>query len=70
MDPREIIREHAYPVLATVSTVSLVIISVSLVPLARWASTQNECVVRTWRVDGVNNASIPSKVWSCNGGGD
>ena len=69
MTPREAIRAHAYPVLAAVSTVSLVVISISLAPIARWARIQNDCVERTFRVDGSNNAGIPAKVWSCNGGG-
>ena len=69
MNPREIIRAHSYPVLAAASTISLVIISVSLIPIADWARTQNECFERTFRVDGRNNAGIPAKVWSCNGGG-
>ena len=70
MTPREIIREHAYPVLGAISAISLVLISVSLVPIARWARTQNECVERTFRSGGINNAGLPAKVWSCNGGGD
>ena len=70
MNPRELIRAHAYPVLAGVSSVSLVIIAVSLVPLGQWARTQNECIERTFRIDGQNNAGVPAKVWSCNGGGD
>ena len=69
MTPREMIRAHAYPVLAGVSTVSLVLIAVSLVPVAKWSRTQNECIERTFRIDGKNNAGIPAKVWSCNGGG-
>ncbi len=70
MTPREMIRAHSYPVFAAVSTVSLVLIAVSLAPIAKWARTQNDCIVRTFRVDGSNNAGIPAKVWSCNGGGD
>ncbi len=70
MNPREIIREHAYPVLAVVSTASLALIACSLLPIADWARTQNECIEKTFRVDGTNNAGIPAKVWSCNGGGD
>ena len=70
MNPREIIRAHSYPVFAAVSTVSLVLISVSLVPIADWARTQNDCIDRTFRIDGNNTAGIPAKVWSCNGGGD
>ncbi len=70
MTPREMIRAHAYPILATISTVSLVIISFSLVPVAKWTRSQNECIERTYRIDGTNNAGIPPKVWSCNGGGE
>ena len=70
MSPREMIRDHAYPVMALVSTISLVLISASLVPLANWARVQNECIERTFRIDGNNTQGIPAKVWSCNGGGD
>ncbi len=70
MTPREMIRTHAYPVLAVVSTVSLVLISVSLAPIAKWTRNQNECIEKTFRIDGTNNAGIPAKVWSCNGGGE
>ncbi len=70
MNPREIIRAHAYPVLAGISTVSLVLIATSLIPIATWTRNQNECIERTFRSDGINNAGLPAKVWSCNGGGD
>ena len=69
MNPREIIRAHAYPVLAVVSTVSLVLISISLVPVAKWTRSQNECIEKTYRIGGINSAGIATKVWSCNGGG-
>ncbi|WP_320674778.1 hypothetical protein [Prochlorococcus sp. MIT 1341] len=70
MTPREMIRAHAYPVLAVVSTVSLVIISTSLIPIAKWSRSQNECIERTFKVNGINTQGLSSKVWSCNGGGD
>ena len=70
MTPREILRDQTYPILAGISTISLVVIAYSLIPLAEWARTQNECIERTFRIDGANNAGIPAKVWSCNGGGD
>jgi hypothetical protein len=35
LTPREMVRAHAYPVLAAVSTVALVVIAVSLMPIAR-----------------------------------
>ena len=70
MQLREFVRAHAYPAMALVSTISISLIAVSLLPVAQWARTQNECIERTFRVDGKNNAGIPAKVWSCNGGGD
>ena len=69
MDTREMIRAHAYPVFAAISTVSLLIIAVSLIPVAKWTRSQNECIDKTYRIDGINNAGLPTKVWSCNGGG-
>ncbi len=41
---REMVRAHAYPVLAAVSTVALVVIAVSLVPIARQADHMNRCL--------------------------
>ncbi len=41
---REMVRAHAYPVLAAVSTVALVVIAVSLVPIARQADYMNRCL--------------------------
>ena len=84
MTPREMVRAHAYPVLAAVSTLTLVITSFSLIeaskslkeaskslePISAWAKTQNDCVERTFRVDGSDTRGLHHKVWSCNGGGD
>ncbi len=53
-----------------INTLSFLIIAISLIPLSQWARTQNSCIERTFRTDGENNAGIPSKVWSCNGGGE
>ncbi len=68
--PREMVRNHTYPILAAISTIALVAGAASLAPIAQWARSQNECIERTFRIDGVNQAGIPSKVWSCNGGGE
>ncbi len=57
-------------ILASITSFSLLAIAISLIPLAQWAKSQNDCIERTFRTDGTNNAGIPSKVWSCNGGGD
>ncbi len=70
MHPRDILNKNLYAVFAAISSFSLLIISFSLIPIAKWARTQNDCIERTFRTDGTNNAGIPSKVWSCNGGGE
>jgi len=44
LTPREMVRAHAYPVLAAVSTVALVVIAASLVPIARQADHMNRCL--------------------------
>ncbi len=76
MNPREMVRAHAYPILAVVSTASLVFsaigikeIAFSLIPIAEWSRSQNECIERTFRFSGRNTQGLSSKVWSCNGGG-
>lgn len=47
LTPREMVRAHAWPVLAAISTLSLLGIAVLLVPVARQASTFNSCVDAT-----------------------
>ncbi len=70
MNLRESITAHSYPVLAAISSISLIIIAISLIPIAKWSRSQNDCIERTFRTAGTNNAGIPTKVWSCNGGGN
>ena len=41
---REMVRAHTYPVLAAVSTMALVVIAVSLVPIARQAEPMHRCL--------------------------
>ena len=67
---KTLIKSYGYPLIASLSAISLISISVSLRPISQWAKIQNECVEKTFRIDGTNNAGIPAKVWSCNGGGD
>ena len=76
--------QHKFLICASLSTFSLVLTSftaltisksikeasTSLEPISTWADSQNECIVKTFRIDGENTQGIPSKVWSCNGGGD
>ncbi len=81
---KELFDNHKYLICAGLSTFSLIFTSISIIsisksvkkvstalePISIWADTQNECITRTWRIDGKNTQGIPSKVWSCNGGGD
>ena len=69
MDYQKKITQLSYPFLASLGVLSILSIAISLLPLAQWARTQNECVERTFRTED-SNAGIPAKVWSCNGGGD
>ena len=75
---------HKYIICAGLSTFSLLLSSISTIsisnsvkelstdlePISEWADTQNECITKTFRIDGKNTQGIPSKVWSCNGGGN
>ena len=81
---KELLNSNKYLICAGLSTFSLVFSSISVIsisksitkvsktlePISKWAETQNECITKTFRIDGVNSQGIPSKVWSCNGGGD
>ncbi len=80
---KELFDNNKYLICASLSTLSLVLTSISifslsksineistdLEPISTWADTQNECITKTFRIDGNNTQGIPSKVWSCNGGG-
>ena len=80
---KELFEKNKYLIFAGLSTLSLVVTSISIIsvsksvkeisndlePLSAWAESQNECITKTFRIDGKNTQGIPSKVWSCNGGG-
>tara|TARA_B100000965_G_scaffold361072_1_gene342211 strand:- start:395 stop:646 length:252 start_codon:yes stop_codon:yes gene_type:complete len=80
---KELFENNKYLICASLSTLSLVFTSISifslsksvkgisadLEPIAAWAESQNECITKTFRIDGKNTQGMPSKVWSCNGGG-
>ena len=80
---KELFENNKYLICAGLSTLSLVFTSISIIslsksvneisidlePLSTWAESQNECITKTFRIDGKNTQGIPSKVWSCNGGG-
>ncbi len=81
---KELLDNNKYLFCAGLSTLSLIFTSTSIIslsksvreistelePISVWANSQNECITKTFRVDGINTQGIPSKVWSCNGGGD
>ncbi len=80
---KDLFDNNKYLICAGLSTLSLVFTSISVIslsksvheisndlqPLSTWANSQNECITKTFRIDGKNTQGIPSKVWSCNGGG-
>ena len=80
---KELFEKNKYLIFAGLSTFSLIFTSISIIsisksvkeisidlePLSTWAESQNECITKTFRIDGKNTQGIPSKVWSCNGGG-
>ena len=80
----ELFDRNKYVICAGLSTLSIVFASVSifflsksanqiatdLEPIKAWANSQNECITKTFRIDGKNTQGMPSKVWSCNGGGE
>ena len=81
--PKEFLENNKYLILAGLSTLSLLVTSISIITVSKsvkeisndmesisaWANSQNECITKTFRIDGKNTQGIPSKVWSCNGGG-
>tara|TARA_Y100001968_G_scaffold44940_1_gene34996 strand:- start:403 stop:654 length:252 start_codon:yes stop_codon:yes gene_type:complete len=81
---KELFKNQKYLICAGLSTFSLVLSSISnisisnsvkelskdLEPISEWADSQNDCITKTFRIDGNNTQGIPSKVWSCNGGGN
>ena len=80
---KEQFNNNKYLFCAGLSTLSLVFTSFSIIsisksvkeistelePISAWANSQNECITKTFRINGKNTQGIPSKVWSCNGGG-
>jgi len=80
---KELLDDNKYLICAGLSTISLVFTSITIISLSRsfkeisntlepisaWADSQNDCITKTFRIDGKNTQGIPSKVWSCNGGG-
>ena len=81
---KELSENKKYLIFASLSTLSLLCTSISIIslsksvkelstdlkPISEWAESQNECITKTFRIDGKNTQGMPSKVWSCNGGGD
>ena len=80
----QLLKTYSLYLLGGISTLSLIATSIylrdisqslnkvsdSYLPISEWAKLQNECIERTFRIDGNNTQGIPSKVWSCNGGGN
>ena len=81
---KQLLDSHKYLICAGIGTFSLLLNTISIIsisksvkelstklePISIWAETQNECVTKTYRINGKNTKGIADKVWSCNGGGD
>ena len=74
LNPIEGLGSHSYVVLATLCTVSLIVIAWSLVPISRQATRWNGCFQESFRWDRRTFPTDPqlvSKLWAtryCNGG--
>ncbi len=81
---KDLLENQKYLIFAGLSTFSLIFSTVSIISISKsvnrlsdsletisiWADSQNECITKTFRIDGKNTQGIPAKVWSCNGGGN
>ena len=83
-NPTELFQKYSYSILAGLSTISLITSSYyaiktsrsinqaseSLLSISKWAEAQNDCIDKSFKVNGKDTLGLSSKVWSCNGGGD
>lgn len=74
MTPREMVRAHAYPVLAALSTISIIVIAGSVIPISRQAARWNVCFQESLRLQRKDNPKDSLSYWKllstryCNGG--
>ena len=66
MNFKDSLKDYVYPLLAITTTLSLVSIAASLVPIAKWNAIQNDCISRVT----AEGYDYVDKVWACNGGGN
>ncbi len=59
-----------YPILATASTISLIVGVIKITPIAQWAKSQNNCIENSLSINGSDASSLSTKVKNCNGGHD
>ena len=65
---KDIINNVLYPLLAGISTATLLVAAIKVDPVIDWAKTQNECIKATNIEDGLNDEQLANKVMRCNGG--
>ncbi len=61
-------RSIVYPLLAVISTFTLVGGVIRLGPISKWAHMQNECIESTYALDESLKDDIRYKIMTCNGG--
>ena len=64
------IRKFIYPILSSISTITLMVGVARLSPIAKWTKSQNECIQKTSIGNSSNEISLANKVMRCNGGHD
>ena len=63
-------KQYIYPVLAAISTITLVVGVSRLGPIAEWANNQNACIESVMNEEGFDRAKLSNQVKNCNGGHD
>ncbi len=83
-NPSQLFQKYSYSIFAGLSTISLLVTSFyaikvsrsinqaseSLLTISKWAEAQNNCIEKTFKINGKDTLGLSSKVWSCNGGGN
>ena len=62
------LKKFIYPVLSSISTITLILGVARLSPIAQWTRSQNECIQKTSADNSSNPINLANKVMRCNGG--
>ena len=62
------LKKIIYPILSSISTITLMVGVARLSPIAKWTRSQNECIQKTSIGNATDEINLASKVMRCNGG--